>query len=239
MQTRQQTILELLIKEYIKTAEPVGSQILVEGYKLDISPATVRNEMAELEEAGYLLQPHTSAGRVPTDKGYRFFVDNLADETDHERDGHKTLRLEIRKIQARAQEYRAIIREIARTISAFSSGVGMCGFIDEEAFFSAGLSNLFKDPDFVRSEDGFEFMEAFDSLEEEIKKVFNHMEKETEVFIGRENMVDKFDDFSMVISKCKMGNNKKGVLGVLGPKRMDYARNIALIEYLRESFENF
>jgi len=239
MQTRQQTILELLIREYIKTAEPVGSQILVEGYKLDVSPATVRNEMAELEDAGYLLQPHTSAGRIPTDKGYRFFVDNLADETDFGRNEYKVLESEIKKIQVRAREYRALTKEIARTISVFSSGVGMCGFIDEEDFFSAGLSNLFRDPDFVRGEENFEFMEAFDSLEEEMKKIFNQMEKEVEVFIGRENMVDKFGDFSMVISKCKMGKNKRGVLGVLGPKRMDYAKNIALIDYLRESVEEF
>lgn len=77
METRQQEILNLVIKEYIETAEPVGSQILVEKYKLDISPAPVRMEMVELSEGGYLNQPYTSAGRVPTDKAYRFFVDQL------------------------------------------------------------------------------------------------------------------------------------------------------------------
>ena len=74
---RQQTLLLLVIRDYIETAQPVGSKRLVERYHLDLSSATIRNEMAALTEMGYLRQPHTSAGRVPTPKGYRFFVDSL------------------------------------------------------------------------------------------------------------------------------------------------------------------
>ena len=71
---RQEKILELLIKEYIDSARPVSSDMLKKRLHLDISPATIRNELQELMEAGYVAQPHTSAGRVPTEKGYRFFV---------------------------------------------------------------------------------------------------------------------------------------------------------------------
>ncbi len=78
---RQETILELVIREFVATAEPVGSKRLVEAYQLGISPATVRNEMKRLEELGYLTQPHTSAGRAPTHKGYRYFVQHLLPET--------------------------------------------------------------------------------------------------------------------------------------------------------------
>src|SRR5512136_716698 len=74
---RQETLFGLLVQEYVKTAAPVGSRVLVESYGLQFSPATVRNDLARLEELGYLTHPHTSAGRVPTDEGYRYFVARL------------------------------------------------------------------------------------------------------------------------------------------------------------------
>jgi heat-inducible transcriptional repressor len=79
---RQRLILTLVIHEYIQSAQPIGSQYLVERYRLDMSSATVRNELAALTEAGYLRQPHTSAGRVPTEEGYRYFVGRLVQQTD-------------------------------------------------------------------------------------------------------------------------------------------------------------
>ncbi len=77
---RRAAVLRAIVSHYVRTGEPVGSKTLVEGYRLGVSPATVRNEMVALEEAGYLFHPHTSAGRVPTDTGYRYFVDSWADE---------------------------------------------------------------------------------------------------------------------------------------------------------------
>ena len=74
---RKLTILRAIVTDYVSMREPVGSRALVERYHLDVSPATVRNDMAVLEEEGYITQPHTSAGRIPTDKGYRLFVDRL------------------------------------------------------------------------------------------------------------------------------------------------------------------
>ena len=75
--SRQQTILGLVIREYVASTHPISSKMLLEEYDLDVSSATVRNEMACLEELGYLTHPHTSAGRVPTDMGYRLFVERL------------------------------------------------------------------------------------------------------------------------------------------------------------------
>ncbi len=78
---RKKQILYAVIKTYLDTGEPVGSRTLSKYESLNVSPATIRNEMADLEELGYLMQPHTSAGRIPSDKGYRFYVDQLlADE---------------------------------------------------------------------------------------------------------------------------------------------------------------
>jgi len=79
---RQEQILKIIVREYVQNGQPIGSKTLVDTYKLDISPATVRNEMAALEKQGYLAHPHTSAGRVPTELGYRYFVRKLMDETE-------------------------------------------------------------------------------------------------------------------------------------------------------------
>ena len=88
---RQKNILTLVIHEYIRSAEPVGSKHIVENYRLDLSSATVRNELAELTEQGYLRQPHTSAGRVPTEEGYRYFVGRLMNETHLPEDTRRTI----------------------------------------------------------------------------------------------------------------------------------------------------
>ncbi len=79
---RKMRILKNIVRTYLETGEPVGSRTLSKDEGLDVSPATIRNEMADLEEMGYIVQPHTSAGRVPTDKGYRFYVDRLMDEQE-------------------------------------------------------------------------------------------------------------------------------------------------------------
>ena len=77
MEERQQKLLKIIVKEYIKTAEPISSGLLVQKFRLPYSPATVRAELVKLEEEGYIHQPHTSAGRVPTEKAYQFYVENF------------------------------------------------------------------------------------------------------------------------------------------------------------------
>ena len=75
---RKLAVLRAIVRDYVSTMEPVGSKALVDRHHLDVSPATIRNDMAVLEEQGYITQPHTSAGRIPTDQGYRLFVDRLS-----------------------------------------------------------------------------------------------------------------------------------------------------------------
>ena len=78
--SRQESVLKIIVGEYVQTATPVASQNVVRRHGLGVSPATVRNEMATLEEAGYVVRPHTSAGSIPADKGYRYFVEALLDK---------------------------------------------------------------------------------------------------------------------------------------------------------------
>ena len=81
---RQRNILSIIIEQYVSTARPVASEHIVNSYGLNVSSATVRNDMVELERAGLIMQPHTSAGRVPSDRGYRYFVENLMAHTPGE-----------------------------------------------------------------------------------------------------------------------------------------------------------
>lgn len=88
---RKTKILNAIIRNYLETGEPVGSRTISKYTDLNLSSATIRNEMADLEELGYILQPHTSAGRIPSDKGYRFYVDHLMEEKNREVDDRNSL----------------------------------------------------------------------------------------------------------------------------------------------------
>jgi heat-inducible transcriptional repressor len=105
---RQQAILDLVVRDYIETATPVSSRTIVEGYGLRVSTATVRNEMAYLEEMGYLTRPHTSAGRVPTDKGYRYFVENLMEEVELPLDKRLSIHSRFRQIRREIEQWMRI-----------------------------------------------------------------------------------------------------------------------------------
>ncbi|PIQ74536.1 MAG: hypothetical protein CO002_04520 [Candidatus Portnoybacteria bacterium CG_4_8_14_3_um_filter_44_10] len=127
-----------------------------------------------------------------------------------------------------------LVRDTARTISFVSSGVGICGSLDEDDFFSAGLPNLLREPEFAHHNDSFKSLEIFDHLDREIKNIFNEIEKDVQVFIGRESGDKRFNDFSLVVSRCENKRIKRGVVGVLGPKRMDYEKNIQLVSYAKK-----
>ncbi len=113
---RQETILELIIREFVATAEPVGSKRLVEAYDLDVSPATVRNEMKRLEQLGFLSHPHTSAGRVPTHQGYRYFVQHLLPETSLPSTVRRTIRHQFFQVQSEMDQWMQLSASVlART----------------------------------------------------------------------------------------------------------------------------
>jgi heat-inducible transcriptional repressor len=113
---RQETILELIIREFVATAEPVGSKRLVEAYGLDVSPATVRNEMKRLEQMGYLSHPHTSAGRVPTHQGYRYFVQHLLPEASLPSTVRRTIRHQFFQVQSEMDQWMQLSASVlART----------------------------------------------------------------------------------------------------------------------------
>lgn len=111
---RKNKVLQALIEDYVSTAEPVGSRTIARKYHLGVSPATIRNEMADLEEMGFLEQPHTSAGRIPSDRGYRYYVDCLMDVKDVDVQEYEHIR---RTFERKVREIDTLVRETARLLS--------------------------------------------------------------------------------------------------------------------------
>ena len=119
--SRQQAILAIVVQEYIRIVKPVGSKTIVDGYGLKISPATVRAEMAFLEEQGYLTHLHTSAGRVPTEKGYHYFVERLMDETTLSPIEQRMIRHQFSQVEINMEEWMKLAAAVlARTALAVS-----------------------------------------------------------------------------------------------------------------------
>jgi heat-inducible transcriptional repressor len=119
---RERTVLSLTVLHHIRTGEPVGSRFLARQIDLDVSPATIRNTMADLEEKGYLRQTHVSSGRVPTDLGYRFYVDEVVGDRPTPGPGLEEIR---ERLWRRRLELPELIRETSRTLSAASHQVGL------------------------------------------------------------------------------------------------------------------
>ncbi|MFA4999915.1 MAG: hypothetical protein WC545_00950 [Patescibacteria group bacterium] len=225
---RKKFLLETIICEYIKTATPVSSGGLVEKYKLEVSPATVRNEMMELEEEGYIYQPHTSAGRVPTEAAYELFLENLSEIKK------KNLKdSEFKLLEGLFAAEEAAYKRTAKVIAELAGGAVFWAFHKNDLYYT-GLANLFAQPEFARVDAISDVSAVIDRLEEIIDDTFEELKDGAQVLIGSKNPFGNF--LSTVLVKYK-NNNQDGVFGILGPMRMDYGRNLALVEFIKNKFE--
>lgn len=241
---RQGALLASIIENFIKTAGPISSKFLEKSGFFDLSSATIRAEMNELEELGYLAHLHTSGGRVPTDFAYRFYVDNIVEEgTD---DGRKTGDYGRKKIKIAIREAgndpREINKAIAQTLSSLSDNLVITGINEEDDFFKIGLSSLFEMPEFREFDRAFRLTSFFDEfeglfgiIEKEFFSAANQYQEpvrnQVKVFIGRENPVKDIRDETVMFTKYNLPHDLTGSLTLVGPTRMDYAKNIGLIKY--------
>lgn len=221
MDKRKQEILYIIIKEHIKTGSPVGSSIVVEKYKLDISPATVRNEMVSLEEEGFIAQPHTSAGRVPTEKGYNVYLGNLKEKNINDSDKAK-----LDNWIKDADEKN--LKQAAKELSRLSNNAVFWAFHKNNLFYT-GISNLLQQPEFSQINMVYDISVVIDRMDEIINDIFGDIKFSPEILVGSNNPFGNF--CSTILTKYKKGGNI-GLVGILGPIRMDYEKNIALIKYI-------
>jgi len=223
MDKRKELILKTIIKEYIKTAAPIGSEGLVEKYDLDISSATVRNEMADLEEAGYIVQPHTSAGRIPTEKAYNFYLENLSEKKLSEAEAKVFAEALIKKEELN-------FKQAAKMMAKVSGNAIFWAFHKHNLYYT-GVSNLLHQPEFSQPDMVYDISGLIDRLDEIIGRIFNDLKFGPQIMIGSKNPFGVY--CSAVITKYSLGDNV-GLVGVLGPMRMNYEKNLALIKFINE-----
>ncbi len=229
MRERQQKILKAIIQEFIKSAQPVGSKTIMVGYNFQVSPATIRSDMASLEKEGLVIQPHTSAGRIPTDLGYRVFVNDLLD-LEEARKIAKPLLQDVRQ-KFLKEQVKKRIQDAVSVLSESTQNISFATFPDSRAFY-LGLSNVLKKPEFFQDplqasqvievfEHNDNFLKTIDSLEISPNK--------SEIFIGQENIIHEIQSCSIIISKYAH-QDIQGYIGILGPTRMNYATNSVILE---------
>lgn len=229
LRDRQKSILESAIFEYIKTAKPVASRDLLKKKSIKVSAATIRSELQHLDELGLLEQPHTSAGRIPTDQGYRFFVDNLINGFELNKDEEKL----IHNLFA-VSKTGEFIKELCRTLAHLSRTFSWVGIPGENIFYESGFSEILNEPEFRESENIKTFARFADLLDEEIKDLFLGLEtKDEKIFIGSENPLKEARAYSMILSSWEHPNGFRGFVGMIGPRRMNYAKQRAIVKKIK------
>ena len=329
LSARKKQILKAIIGDYIRTAEPVGSKALTEGHELPFSSATIRNEMSELEEMGYLEKPHTSAGRIPSPQGYRLYVDELMQDyrlsTDEAKSINQAMELKMQEVDKMISQvgklvskmtdlpaYAVAARSSQRTVKRFDLILAETGSfilvvmlsdnqvqnklirlpldVSQEdlrllsAVLNASLTELTADeitPELLakvtRSAAGAASLVPVivDYTVELLKKThsevymtgqakllgqpeYHDVEKAqevltsldedvisnlpatlssgtTQILVGPENVAKELKDSSVVITKFDIGDGMQGMIGVVGPTRMDYAKITARLSYFAEN----
>ena len=232
MNERQEAILGAIVKEYVKTAAPVGSSVLVSKYRLDLSSATIRNEMKKLKAEGYIFQPYTSAGRVPTDKGYRYFVDALMQERELGHDEQRAIQTELLKLKA---ENNRMAKTVAKMLAHMSQNLALSGVVDSESVWDFGMTKLLQQPEFKESDQVCQVATLLEYIDENIDKLSdNTQSKNVDIYIGDENPLGKVEHCSMIVSGIQFPSGERGVIAVVGPKRMRYAKNVSLVKYVKK-----
>jgi heat-inducible transcriptional repressor len=216
MTDRQRQILSAIVEQYAEVAAPVGSSLLAKVF--NVSSATVRAEMADLERHGYITQPHTSAGRVPTDKGYRFYVNNITENagelTAPERRGERALTA---RVQEGVAPERAI-RNAVDTLVELTHNLGIATIGNQ--LYMSGLSNLFGQPEFIHASQVQQVASLLDNLEPWLREAAPN--QPLSVYIGSENPIGRSAGCSLIISKFNSPYSERSYIGILGPTRQSY-----------------
>ena len=325
---RKMKILKAVIQNYLETGEPVGSRTISKYTDLSLSSATIRNEMSDLEEMGLIIQPHTSAGRIPTDKGYRLYVDELMEEKKGTMSDQQLLiervdRLElllknmaktlanntnyatlvtapkskdnsvkfiqlskvdetkvlavvmmngnvvkntvidtaetvdeqiivkmnlllnsfltglsademnlalIKRLKTEAGEYSPMVESVLETISGMITDEG-----SGPQIYTSGATNIFKYPELADGERASGLIGAFEEKDALNELVVNSMgggNHDINIYIGDENANEKMKDCSVVTANYELGDGMQGIIGIVGPKRMDYEKVVGTLRTL-------
>jgi len=220
---RKLTLVQYMVECYIASAQPVASIMLVRKYQLDYSPATVRNEFAFLEEEGYLMQPHASSGRVPTERAYRVYLEQVQPSRISRSALQRLENAWVQKAEHSFDRYSKLARALSDEAEEFVFVSLQTGELS-----CTGFSYLAHKPEFLEQRFASVVTEAIDNLYELVERLYPVATGEAQILIGRNNV------FSGACSSifCAFNQEKEGagMIGIIGPMRMDYGYNMGLVK---------
>ncbi|MDD5596174.1 MAG: hypothetical protein PHY94_08050 [Candidatus Omnitrophica bacterium] len=227
---RKRSVLAATINRYIQQAEPVASEDIAQDF--DLSSATIRSIFAELEENGYLAHPYTSGGRIPTSKGYRYYVDFLLSQMellDNEKEHI------VSEYKRELSELGGILEKTSEVISVITHYAGLVSFLErEDRFFYKGISFILEQPEFQ----DLTKMRLIIKMMEDKKRMLNIINRDfsgkTKIYIGEELDDPEMQGCAVIVSSFMVKNKPSGRLAVLGPKRMEYQHAIPTLEYVSD-----
>ncbi len=229
MTDRQAQILRAIVEQYAEVAAPVGSSLLAKVF--NVSSATIRAEMAELERLGFIVQPHTSAGRVPTDKGYRFYVNQVSEANvpmvDRRAERALAARVESGVLPER------VIKNAVDTLVELTHNLGIATIGDR--LYMSGLTNLFTQPEFASGQHVRDVAKLLDNLEPWLYEAAPN--EPLSVYIGAENPIGRDSGCSLIISRFRSPYSDRSYIGVLGPTRQSYGQVMSLVKRTGEALE--
>jgi heat-inducible transcriptional repressor len=229
MTERQEQILRAIVEQYAEVASHVGSSLLAKVF--NVSSATIRAEMAELERLGYIHQPHTSSGRVPTDKGYRYYVNALAETPEEPAEKRAERALSARVEHGGVPE--RMIRNAVDTLVELTHNLGLATIGNQ--LYISGLSNLFGQPEFMSGRQVQQVASLLDNLEPWLREAAPN--EPLSVFIGQENPIGRTAGASLIISRFRSPFSDHSYIGVLGPTRQQYRDVMTLVRRAGQALE--
>ncbi len=229
-EARRRVILEVAINKYIKEALPVASEDIASDF--DLSSATIRNIFAELEESGYLTHPYTSGGRIPTDRGYRYYVDFLISQMallDNEKE-----RI-VKEYTKEIKQLEDALEETSEVISTITHYAGIVSFLEwQDRFFYKGISHILEQPEFQDFEKIRILIKIIEDKQRLLEIINRDFTERVKVYIGHELGCPEMESCSLVVSSYRLKNRPSGRLAVLGPVRMEYKHIIPTLEYISQ-----
>ncbi len=229
---RRLEVLKAIVQHFVETAEPVGSNTILVSYKFQVSPATIRNDMASLEKEGLIYQPHTSAGRVPTDLGYRLFVEELDNYEASKKEVIKAIKLAQKEMQL--NQIKQKIHDLVALLAHITNVASFATVPDNSRTFYIGLSNIIRQPEFISDTNrASQVIEVFEQNNRFINILKNlDIDQSIKFYIGKENILPEIQSCTLIVTKIKFKNHDS-IIGLLAPTRTNYAFNKAALEQIK------
>lgn len=222
---RQRAILATIIEQYAEIAAPVGSVTLAKLF--GVSSATIRSEMAKLEDLGLIEAPHTSAGRIPTDKGYRLYVNGITDAqmTELPSGVDRSARAIEAHLNSHVDKADRAIRSAVDSLAQLTGNMGFATIGSE--LYTNGIGTLFSQPEFIEGRHVQAVARLIDNIEPWLREAAPN--QPLNVFIGSENPIGKTSGATLIISKFRSPFSDNSYIGVIGPTRQNYVRTMMLV----------